>query len=84
MHLPIDDREKWLLSRRFAGEKKNDVVVRQSTQSLSVLAVNYVCLMLITLFPAVGSQKLTSLQLLYSSCLDLPYSNPRLSPSLFK
>lgn len=37
IQLPIDEREKSLLSHRFAGEKKNDMVVRQSTQSLGVL-----------------------------------------------
>lgn len=43
MYLSIYEKEKGLLSCRFAGgKKKNDVVVRQSTRSLGVLLVNSV------------------------------------------
>lgn len=41
IYLSIYEREKGLLSHRFAGGK-NGVVVRQFTQSLGVLLVNSV------------------------------------------
>lgn len=86
MHLPIDEREKWLLSCRFAGEKNNDMVVRQSIQSLSVLLVNSVCLMLITLFPAVGSllEKVNFFTAVIQHMLRSPLQQPKAFPKPFQ